>query len=392
MAELDSILENYAASGADTKDKVLGVSFVVVNEKETLYEGSAGRVGLDLRAAPYTPDTFTYVASLTKLLTATCLLQLVERGQLSLDEDLGARLPFLSDVQILRGFDEDDQPILEDNHRPITLWHLLSHTSGLAYDTLSEPLMKWRQSVGRHRTNTTWTEEGFSTPLLFEPGAQWLYGTGMDWAGQVLEKVTGQTLQEYATANVFQVLGMHDSTFRPGQSAGERQARSASFAFRSKDGTLGAGPSPLADEHPLESGGSGLFTTARDYAKLLQGLLQGKLLGAEATEMLFRAQLGPELQKDLMEKVASMPEGLAPEYPVDMPANFAFGGMLNLEDIPGKRKAGSMMWSGAANSHWWIDPSTGIAAVMVVTLFPYSDYVANELYLKLETASSLRIG
>lgn len=294
------------------------------------------------------------MASLTKLVTATCLLQLVERGHITIDEDLGPRLQFLSDVQILRGFDGDDQPILEQKHRPITLWHLLTHTSGLAYDIPSEPLMKWRRAVGRHNVNLKWSEEGFSTPLLFEPGEKWLYGTGLDWAGQLLEKVTGQTLQEYMTANIFNVLGMNDTTFRPKLLAGqaERQTRSANFAFRSPDGTLEAGPSPLPEDHPLESGGAGLFTTARDYAKLLQGVMQGKLLSKEGMEMLFRPQLDSKLQKDLMEQVASMPAGYAPEYPVGMPANFAFGGMLNLEDIPGKRKAGSMMWSGQANSHW----------------------------------------
>ena len=295
------------------------------------------------------------MASLTKLLTATCLLQLVERGQITLEEDLGHRLPFLSEVQILRGFDGDDQPILEDNHRPITLWHLLTHTSGLTYEVLSEPLTKWRRAVGRDKADLRWTEEGFSTPLLFEPGTQWLYGTSIDWAGLLLEKVTGQTLQEYAAANVFQVLGMHDSTFRPKLLAGqeERLARSAKFAYRSPDGTLEAGPAPLPDEHPLESGGAGLFTTARDYAKLLQGLMQGKLLGKEGMELLSSPQLDSKLQKDLMGKVASMPKGYyAPEYPVDMPVNFAFGGMMNLKDIPHKRKAGSIMWSGMANSHW----------------------------------------
>lgn len=294
------------------------------------------------------------MASLTKLLTATCLLQLVERGQITVHEDLRPRLPFLADVQILRGFDEDNQPILEDNDRPITLWHLLTHTSGLTYDIPSEPLMKWRKAVGRHKVNLTWSEEGFSTPLLFEPGTQWLYGTGIDWAGQLLEKLTGQTLQQYMTENIFEVLGMRDSTFRPKLLAGqeERAARTASFAFRSPDGTLEAGPSPLPDDHPLESGGAGLFSTARDYAKLLQGVMQGRLLGREGTEILFRPQLDGPLQADLMDKIASMPEGYAPEYPNGMPANFAFGGMLNLDDIPGKRKAGSMMWSGMANSHW----------------------------------------
>lgn len=268
--------------------------------------------------------------------------------------------------------------------------------------------MKWRKAVGRHKVNLTWSEEGFSTPLLFEPGTQWLYGTGIDWAGQLLEKVTGHTLQQYMTTNIFEVLGMRDTTFRPKllPDQSERSARTASFAFRSPSGSLEAGPSPLPDDHPLESGGAGLFSTARDYAKLLQGVIQGKLLGEEGMEILFRPQLDEALQRDLMEKVATMPEGYAPEYPRDMPANFAFGGMLNLEDIPDKRKARSMMWSGVANSHWvslhrtsyvttlgtgltlnkWIDPSTAIAGVMIVTQLPYADYVAKDLYSKLETA------
>lgn len=344
----DAVLDSLLPTGLDMCLRML------VLFQDVLYEGSAGRIDHHDEAARYTPDTFTYVASLTKLLTATCLLQLVERGQITIDEDLRLRLPFLSDVQILRGFDGDDKPILENNHRPITLWHLLTHSSGLTYDIPSEPLMKWRKAVGRPKVNLTWSEEGFSTPLLFEPGTQWLYGTGIDWAGQLLEKVTGQTLQQYMTANVFDVLGMRDTTFRPKLSSdpAERAARTANFAFRSPGGTLETGPSPLPDDHPLESGGSGLFSTARDYAKLLQGLMQGKLLGREGMATLFKPQLNEALQKDLMNKVAKMPEGYAPEYPIGMPANFAFGGMLNLEDIPGKRKAESMMWSGVANSHW----------------------------------------
>ncbi|KAI3392055.1 hypothetical protein diail_6310 [Diaporthe ilicicola] len=361
-------------------------SCTLVPLQDVLYEGSAGRIDHHDEAARYTPDTFTYVASLTKLPTAICLLQLVERGQITLDEDLRPRLPFLSEVQILRGFDGDGQPILEHNHRPITLWHLLTHTSGLTYDTPSEPLMKWRQAVGLHKVNLTWTEEGFSTPLLFEPGTQWLYGTGVDWAGQLLEKVTGQTLGDYMTQNIFSELEMRDTCFRPRllSDQEERAARTARFSFRSAGGTLEAGPSPLPDDHPLESGGAGLLTTTRDYSKLLRAVLQGKLLSQDGMEMLFRPQLGEGLQKDLMDKIASAREGYAPEYPIGAPANFAFGGMLNLEDIPGKRNAGSMMWSGMANSHWWIDPSTGVAGVMVVTLLPYADRVVADVYSKLE--------
>jgi CubicO group peptidase (beta-lactamase class C family) len=172
--------------------------------QDTLYEGSAGRIDQSPEAARYTPDTFTYVASLAKLLTATCLLQLVERGQITLEEDLGQRFQFVSEVKILQALDEDDKPTLEENHRPITLRYFLTHTSGLTYEKLLEPLIRWRQALRRGKADVLiWTEEDFSMPLLFEPGTQWLYGTGINWAGMLLEKATGQSLQKYMTTNIF---------------------------------------------------------------------------------------------------------------------------------------------------------------------------------------------
>jgi hypothetical protein len=107
---------------------------------------------------------------------------------------------------------------------------------------------------------------------------------------------------------------MHNNSFRPALLYGqtERLASSARFAFRSPGGTLEAGPLPLPDRHPLESSGAGLCRTARDYAKFLQGLMQGKLLGKQRMEMFFMPRLDPNLQKSIMERMANMPQGFMP--------------------------------------------------------------------------------
>ncbi|WQF81000.1 Putative beta-lactamase/transpeptidase [Colletotrichum destructivum] len=118
---LDAILKKYTAAGDDTKDKVLGAAFTVVNQEGILYSGSAGRIDFADDARSWDADTFTYVASLTKLITSTAVMQLVERGLVGLDDDMRAVVPQLARMQILRGFDGDEQPILEDNTTPITL-------------------------------------------------------------------------------------------------------------------------------------------------------------------------------------------------------------------------------------------------------------------------------
>lgn len=291
---------------------------------------------------------------MTKLATAVCVLQAAERGLVSLDDDVRPLVPFLAENQILRGFEGGGggQPVLEPSAAPITLWMLLTHTSGLGYDLPEEPLMRWRRAVGKDKINMTMTMEGYSTPFLFAPGTDWNYGTSLDFAGFVLEKVTGQKISEFMAENIFDPLGMKETGFWP-----ERFGKSpVGIPCRGSDGLLAAAPFPVPKEHPVESGGAGLFSTTRDYSKLLSALLQGKLLSANSIDLLFRPQLHGELLTLFERKVGPSRAGVAPEYPPGMPINFTFGGMTNLEDIPGKRSKGSIMWSGYNNGHWVSPP------------------------------------
>lgn len=328
---------------------------------------------------------------MTKLASVISLLQIVEAGLITLDEELGPKIPFLADVKIIHGIDpRTRQPILEPNTTPITLRHLLTHTVGLSYDLQEEVLMKWRRAVGKDLINMTWTEEGFSTPLLFAPGTDWNYGTAIDWATLVLERVVPghPTLSAYMAEHVFAPLGMADTGFWPKTIMARGGGGSlAAIPYRVPGGGLAGAPSPVPEEHPIESGGAGLFSTAEDYGKLLCGVLQKKLLKDESSwDLLFTPQLSAELQERLQTKVGLAQTVYAAEFEVGTPVSWAFGGMVNLENVPGKRSKGSIQWSGYTNPHWWIDREKGVAAVLQVSLLPTGDPVVARLYDELERA------
>jgi len=198
--------------------------------------------------------------------------------------------------------------------------------------------------------------EGIQAPLLYPPGQGWRYSTATDWAGQLLEQVTGSSLSEYMAAHIFTPLGMDSTTFHPHGERVDLSAgpRAAAAAYRSgADGSLAPGEQPLFDRDPsFDKGGSGLHSTAADYARFLRALLAGRLLGPEAMDALFAPQLTGGALEMLVDVTKDVAEQFMGEYPPGMPINQALGGFLNLEDVPGKRRKGSMMWSGLVNGHW----------------------------------------
>ncbi|KAK3937359.1 acyltransferase LovD [Diplogelasinospora grovesii] len=394
--KLDNILKEYVAQDADTKDKLLGAAFVVVSKDGVIYQGSAGRTDLPVTSPKFTPHSFTWVASLTKLVTITCIMRFVEEGLIRLDDDVRPLVPELARMQILRGFDETTgKPILEDNTKRITLRHLLTHTVGLGYDIADPDLNRWSKAVGRTATNLSYTLEGWNTPLKFAPGEGWYYGSAIDWAGQVLEKITPLPLEHILAHKICRPLGMRNTTFHPREVERNEGCTAIACSYRDKEtGALSTGPAPVPVHPPVDSGGAGLWTTAADYARVLQALLQasaggdipgGVVSGAAAVEM-FRPQLD-ERQHAMLKHLTDMfRDGMVPEFPPGTPLNHGLGGVINTEDVPGKRRKGSMMWAGMCNSHWWIDRETGIGATLIVNVLPQPDLVVNRLYNDLELA------
>src|SRR5512145_1538030 len=166
MAKLQNL--DTAFSEAVNSKAMPGIVAAAIADKDTLYEGAFGTREIG-KNAPMTLDTIVWIASMTKAITATAAMQLVERGKLSLDQPAAAVVPAIGEAKVLEGFDAAGQPKLRAPKRPITLKHLLTHTAGYSYEI-------WRPEIARYQEVTstpgitTCANAALTTPLLFDPG------------------------------------------------------------------------------------------------------------------------------------------------------------------------------------------------------------------------------
>ncbi|KAI1418001.1 beta-lactamase family protein [Hypoxylon sp. FL1857] len=324
--------------------------------------------------SPYNEDTVMGLASMSKLVTSIAALQLVERGLITLDEDVLPLLPSLAKQEILTGFKDDGEPITRKRQNPITLRLLLTHSAGLGYGFLHPPLAKYAAWRGPQPDGTV--DEAFDTPLLYEPGESYLYSSSIDRAGQLVEKLTGQKLEDYMKQNIFEPLGMDSTTFFPWNHP-DIQARRVPMAYR-EDPT---GAVVEKDGEPWFSagkkeafGGQGLFSTMSDYIKVLHSLLldDEKLLKKETTALMFKPHLTPKSKEALL-KLMETPDWLIGDFPVTNEYDWGLGGILVDGDKHDYRKKGTLIWGGAANLFWFIDRTAGLCGVFGTQVLPPCD-------------------
>lgn len=239
-----------------------------------------------------------------------------------------------------------------------TARQLLTHTAGFGYVFADPDLTRWAKHIGRVEEDFKDIVEKWNSPLKFEPGQGWCYGVGPDWAGQIIEKLTGKTLGDFMAEKLFQPLGMNDTTFRPGSLSQVQQDRLISTAYRdAKTGILTSSEHPSSRIVSVDSGGAGLYTCAMDFAKLLQSLLKSSagedaVLKQSSIDEMFKPQL-TDIQHHQLKFITDLfHDGMVPDFKVGMPLDHGIGGVINLEDSSGKRKKGSMMWGGVTNGHW----------------------------------------
>ena len=166
-------------------------------------------------------DSMFHLTSMIKAVVAVALMQLVERGIVALDDCAGDLVPYIRDVQVLTGFDDDDRPLFRAPARPITIRHLLTHTAGFVYDFNDETTRRYLASVPVPARGSDADSEH---PLVFDPGDHWMYGVSVDWIGRIVEVASGQRLDEVLREQIFDPLGMNDTTFTLGREQVERLA------------------------------------------------------------------------------------------------------------------------------------------------------------------------
>jgi len=215
--------------------------------------------------------------------------------------------------------------------------------------------MKWSASVGRTATCLDYTLEGWSVPLKYAPGEGWYYGGATEFAGAAVERIMAKKLDAVMDDEVFKKLGMQNTSFYRDREG--FKGRVAGCLMRGADGGLAEVPVPVPAEPELLSLGSGLYMTAGDHAKALQSLLksgtgEGGLLRKETVDEMLRPQLN-DPQRAVLKTITDMfHDGMVSEFPQGMPLDHGISGIINLDDVPGKRRKGSMMWHGMANGHW----------------------------------------
>jgi len=365
-AAIDAVLR-----GAVERGEVPGVAAVAGNAAGTLYEGAFGRRGLDQEAA-MTPDTVVWIASMTKAITTTAVLQQVEAGKLSLDAPIAEVLPELAAPQVLIGF-EDGEPKLRPARKPITLRHLLSHTAGFGYDFFNTEIGAYMAARGVPGVISC-QRAALTTPLVAEPGERWEYGISIDFAGLAVEKVTGQRLDTVLQERVLGPLGMRDTAFRIGVA---QRARLASMHAKAPDGTFSVIPFEVPQEPEFHMGGGGLYGTVLDYLRFCRMWLNGgaldgaRILAPETVREAMRDQIAPLEVPDLKSAIPASTNDVS-LFP-GMRKGWGLSFLINDEDVPGGRAAGSLAWAGLANTYYWIDPKRDRAGVIATQILPFGD-------------------
>ena len=332
------------------------------------------------RDAPMEIDTLFRIASMTKAVTSAAVMQLYELGALMLTDPVSMYLPAFATMEVLTPAEDGGAwYTLEPARRPITIRHLLTHTSGISYRFLSSPQLapyyvEAGITDGLSQTDGTigdMVDRLAELPLLHQPGERFTYALGVDVLGRVIEVITGETLAAYMAAEIFEPLGMVDTGFFKGVADAERFA---SVYTPHDDGIAKVSESPVvsadgriiySNGYPYDgpqtyfSGGAGLSSTISDYARFLQTLLNGgeldgrRILGRRTVQLMTRDHLA----------------GLGvPDTGQRFGLGFSISPDLGLSGGP--RSAGAFGWLGFFNTVYWVDPEEQLVAIIMTQLYP----------------------
>ena len=222
-------------------------------------------------------------------------------------------------------------------------------------------------------------------PLMFEPGSRWAYGGSLDRVGRMVEIAAGQSLDRYFSDHITGPLGMYDTSFLLAEKQRERQA---SLHVREANGKLLPQPLEKPNASQVFSGGGGIYSTAPDYLTLLRALLNGgslreaSILRPETTALMSTNQIG-NLEAGILKTTNPALSNNVDFFP-GVRLRWGHGHMINIDPVPGGRKAGSLTWAGLFNTYYWIDPTMRIAGVIMMQILPFVDRQALKAYRQFE--------
>ncbi|HZL95321.1 MAG TPA: serine hydrolase domain-containing protein [Vicinamibacterales bacterium] len=380
QAQTATVPIDSALRSAVERGDVPGIVALVTDRERVLYRGAFG-VGDVASKSPLTVDSMFRIASMTKAITSLALMQLVEQGKLGIEDPVDEYLPEMAKLPVFESFDASTREYrLRPSTRPMTVRHVLTHTSGLGYPFTSATLRDFMPRAG---------ESYPDGPLLFEPGERWLYGTSTDIVGRLVEEISGQKLEDYFREHIFAPLKMADTSYNVPQDKAGRVVAAQQREGERMDGKIVLQSPQPALTVPRPIGGGGLVSTVDDYGRFVRMLLNGgELAGVRVLDVQTVASMG----QNAIGKVSvpalktALPRSADFTFIADGRDKWGLGFLITVDQVPGKRSPGSLSWGGINNTYFWIDPSRGIAGVIMMQYLPFADAKALAVYDAFERA------
>jgi CubicO group peptidase (beta-lactamase class C family) len=366
IGQLDAVVQGYVDEG-----KVAGVVALIARGGQLAHLEGYGLADIESRI-PMTPDVIFRIASMTKAVTSVAVMMLVEEGRLSLNDPLSRYVPAISSTTVAVAAEDtaasSHRYTVVPAQRPITVRDLLTHTSGINYGT-GMVEAEYRQAglyywyfADKDEPIGASIERLAGLPFVAQPGERWVYGFSTDVLGYLIEVCSGMTLAEFFQSRIFGPLGMRDTHFYLPPAKSDRlatvyQATEDGRIVRAPDEGMGQG-AYVEGPRLSYSGGAGLLSTAEDYARFLQMLLNGgeldgsRLLSPKTVQLMTANHVG-----DLYAN-----------------GNLGFGlGFEVVEDVGRAGRVGSegaYGWGGAYYTLYWVDPAERLVAVFMAQLLP----------------------
>ncbi len=363
LGQLSQVLDGYAKDG-----RIAGGVAMVVRRGKVVYVHTYGKRDREANS-PMSEDTIFRIASQSKALTSVAVMILQEEGKLVISDPVSKYLPEFANSTVAVPKDGGGYDIVKAK-RPITIRNLLTHTSGVSYGT-GPAKDKWEAAkvtgwyfADRDEPIGETVKRIAALPMDAHPGEKFIYGYSTDILGAMIEKVSGQPLDHFLTRRIFEPLGMRDTGFYLPQAKASRLAA----VYSAKDGKIDRAPDPglgvgqgayLTGPRKSLSGGAGLLSTARDYARFLQmmangGELDGKrILSRKTVELMTSDHLG------------------SIKYDRDGQGfGLGFSIVKDVGTYGSPSSAGEFGWGGAYHSNYWVDPKEHLVVVYMTQLIP----------------------
>jgi CubicO group peptidase (beta-lactamase class C family) len=310
-----------------------------------------------------TTDTIFNIASMTKPMTAVGALMLYEQGKLLIDDPLSKYFPKFASMKVAVRDNGEPTPATVPANRLITIQDLMRHTSGIIYGGRGNTVVHKMYPAGssdaaREYDGAAFMDKLSTLPLLYQPATVWDYGFGLDVLGQVIERITNQSLGQYLQANLFAPLGMTDTGFSMPSDKAARYAKP--LPVDPDTGKPQARSPELTQPLKFECGGGCAASTASDYLRFAMMLMnrgrsgEARLLGPRTVDYMLSDQLGPNIR--------NLVGNADPTR-----ADYGFGLGLAVRATPGVVRmmgsVGQFSWPGASGADWWVDPKEELAVV-----------------------------